>query len=62
MKRYSSNKDWDERIRRLVKRGWKYQRGRKHGRLTNPDGSRTLTVSSSPSDRRSLKNFMRYVD
>lgn len=60
--KYSSNKDWDGCIRRLVKLGWKYRRGGKHGRLTHPNGVRTLTVSCSPSDRRSLKNFMRYVE
>ncbi|GGB82207.1 hypothetical protein GCM10011352_05020 [Marinobacterium zhoushanense] len=62
MRRYSSNKDWNECIKRLVKLGWIYSRGRKHGRLTHPDGSRILTVSNSPSDRRSLQNFMKHVD
>jgi len=61
VKRYSSNKDRNIVIRRLVKLGWRYRRGGKHGRLTHPDCSKTLIVSNSLSDHRSLKNFMRTV-
>ncbi|WP_152207924.1 type II toxin-antitoxin system HicA family toxin [Marinobacter changyiensis] len=61
MKRFSSNKDWNVVIRRLVKLGWRYRRGGKHGRLTHPDCSRTLIIPVSPSDHRSLQNFMRTV-
>lgn len=58
MKRYSSNKDWNIVIRRLVKLGWRYRRRGKHGRLTHPEVAQTLTVPISPSDRRGLQNFM----
>jgi len=58
MKRYTTNKDWNVVIKRLIRNGWIYQRGGKHGRLVPPNGARTVTVSNSPSDRRSLKNFL----
>jgi len=61
MQKYSTNKDWNVYIRELVKRGWTYRRGSKHGRLSHPDGTRTLTVSCTPGDRRSLKNFKRFT-
>mgnify|MGYP003146002581 FL=1 len=61
MKRYSSDKDWNVLIRRLVRHGWTYKRGGKHGRLTHPEWSRTVTVPISPSDRRSLKNFLQFL-
>lgn len=58
MKKYISNKEWNVVIKGLVKLGWSYRRGGKHGRLTHPDFSRTLIVPISPSDHRSLQNFM----
>lgn len=61
MKKYSSNKDWNIFIRQLVKRGWRYRRGGKHGRLTHPSFNRTLIVPTSPSDRRSLQNFIHFL-
>ncbi|MBZ2169843.1 type II toxin-antitoxin system HicA family toxin [Marinobacter sp. F4216] len=61
MKRYSSNKDWNAVINRLVKLGWRYRRGGKHGQLTHPDSSEILVVPISPSDRRSLQNFMQLL-
>lgn len=57
MKRYSSDKDWNVYLNCLVKFGWVYKRCSKHGRLTHPNGSRSITVPCSPSDRNSLKKF-----
>lgn len=57
--KYCSNKDIDQLIRKLVRTGWSFQRGRKHGRLTHPTGISTLTIANSPSDYRSLQNFRR---
>ncbi len=59
--KYCSNKEIDQMIRRLLRQGWRYYRGRKHGRLTHPRGRPTLTVAKSPSDYRSLHNFRRDV-
>lgn len=55
--KYSSKKDLNQLIRQLVRQGWHYQTGRKHGRLTHPDGWPTMTVAKSPSDSRSVENF-----
>jgi hypothetical protein len=57
--KYCSNKEIDQIIRRLVSQGWLYRNGSKHGRLTSPSGSPTLTVSRTPSDWRSVQNFLR---
>lgn len=57
--KYCSNKEIDQLIHQLVRSGWRFYRGRKHGRLTHPSGRPTLTVASTPSDFRSLQNFRR---
>ncbi|WP_152965106.1 MULTISPECIES: hypothetical protein [Comamonas] len=55
--KYSSQKELNQLIRQLVRQGWSYRQGRKHGRLTHPDGWPTMTVAKSPSDSRSVENF-----
>lgn len=57
--KYCSNKEIDQMIRQLLRQGWRFRRGSKHGRLTHPSGWPTVTVASSPSDWRSLQNFHR---
>lgn len=57
--KYCSNKEIDQLIRQLIRQGWCFYRGSKHGRLTHPSGLPTLTVARSPSDFRSLDNFRR---
>ena len=43
-------------VRVLVARGWRYQPGRKHGKLVAPNG-RKLSVPCTPSDWRAGLNF-----
>jgi len=57
--KYYSNKDIDRLIRHLVRQGWNFHHGSKHGRLSHPKGRPTLTVPSSPGDYRSFQNFCR---
>lgn len=57
--KYCSNKEIDQLVRKLVRQGWSFRRGGKHGRLTDPGGRSTLTVAKTPSDFRSLDNFRR---
>lgn len=57
--KYSSNKELDQLIRQLVRQGWRFRHGGKHGRITHPDGRPTMTVAKSPSDSRSFHNFRR---
>jgi hypothetical protein len=61
MKRYSSCKDWNQKIQHLIKLGWSYKRRRKHGCLISPDGYRKVTIPCTPSDYRSLKNFLSLI-
>lgn len=59
--KYSSCKEIDALIRRLVGKGWSYHRGRKHGKLFAPVGGVRVTVPGSPSDWRAVMNFRRDV-
>lgn len=61
MRKYCADKDFDLVIRRLLQQGWGYQRGGKHGKLTHPSLRRPITVSISPSGRRSLQRFKQTV-
>lgn len=55
--KYSSAKEIDALVRRLVKMGWTFWHGGKHGRLKAPTGGLTLVVPCTPGDRRSFLNF-----
>ena len=59
--KYSANKDLHKIVHKLVKRGWSFYWGSKHGRLKHPKGTPTITVPSTPSDKRSLANFDSYI-
>jgi hypothetical protein len=59
--KYCTNKDFSMLVMQLVREGWAFQRGSKHGRLISPEGGPSLTVPKSPSDHRALKNFRRDV-
>lgn len=58
--RYSNNKEIAALVRTLVKKGWQYMNGKKHGQLIAPNG-RKLAVPGTPSDRRASMNFQRDV-
>lgn len=55
--RYSGCKEIDDLVRSLVRVGWIFRRGRKHGQIKSPDGKAIVTVPSTPSDWRSSMNF-----
>lgn len=57
--RYSGCKEIDSLVRSLVRSGWTFRRGGKHGRVRSPDGKASVTVPSTPSDWRSSRNFVR---
>lgn len=61
MRRYSSCAEIDGVVRRLVRVGWTFRRGSKHGRLTSPDGRASVTVPGTPGDWRTSRNFIRDV-
>lgn len=56
--KYSNDKDIAALVRSLIREGWRYHMGGRHGRLTSPAG-RMLPVPCTPSDHRSLQNFKR---
>lgn len=55
--KYSSSKELDLLIRRLIREGWAFRRGKKHGRLQPPSKNFVLFVPSTPSDFRAVLNF-----
>lgn len=57
--KYSGCKEIQKLIKPLIKMGWKYARGKKHGKLTDPLKGRILIVPISPSDYRAFLNFRR---
>ena len=60
--KYSTCKDVDSLVRSLLREGWRFhRRGRKHGRLTPPSGYLFVTVSCTPSDRRTFLNLRSQV-
>lgn len=59
--KYCANKEINQLIKDLVRHGWHFRRGSKHGRLSSPDGQAQLSVPSTPSDRRAFLNFRRDV-
>jgi hypothetical protein len=59
--KYCSCKEINALVTALVRQGWSFCRGGKHGKLRMPSGKRTLTVPTSPSDHRAFLNFRRDV-
>lgn len=62
MTTYCSDKDVNKFVKSLIKQGWTYTKGKKHGKLTADFTDVKLTISSSPSDRlylTVLKQLMR---
>ncbi len=57
MCKYSSDKELNKFVRKLVSSGWVYVRRRKHGLLRSPDRCFQTTVPGSPSDYRAYVNF-----
>ena len=55
--RYSSDKDFNHHIKRLVKQVWLFKKRRKHNQIVAPSGQ-SVTFSKTPSDHRALKNFI----
>lgn len=58
MKRYSKDKNINQKVRDLIKSGWEAKSGSKHTSIISPAGDR-LTIPSTPSDYRAWYNFKR---
>lgn len=62
MTTYCSDKDVNKFIKSLIKQGWTYTKGKKHGKLSPDFTDMVVIISSSPSDRlylTVLKQFLR---
>lgn len=57
--KFSSSKGVNKIVKQLIREGWQYWRGSKHGRLGHPSGHPVLTIPGSPSDHRAARNFIR---
>jgi hypothetical protein len=57
---YSNDKNIASLVRSLVRAGWRYQMGGRHGKLISPAGRR-LPVPGTPSDFRAFDNFERDI-
>lgn len=60
MKRVCSDKDINQLIKELLQNGWRYQSGKKHGKIELP-GVGKVVIPTSPSDRRTLQNLIRDI-
>lgn len=59
--KYCKTAEINTLVTQLVRDGWYFRRGGKHGKLRTPQGTRTLTVPQSPSNHRAWLNFRRDV-
>lgn len=58
--RYSKDKNIAGLVHTLVRTGWRFQTGGRHGKLTSP-GGRSMPVPCTPSDYRAFYNFKHAV-
>lgn len=55
--KYSKCKEIDSLVRNLVRQGWVFKWGGKHGRIGFPSFGGKLTVPKTPSDKRAYYEF-----
>lgn len=58
--KYSNDKDIATFVHDLVRNGWRYHIGGRHGKLVSPTGRR-MPVPGTPSDHRAFLNFKRDI-
>ena len=58
--KYSNDRNVSDVVRDLVRNGWRYHMGGRHGKLVSPSGRR-MPVPCTPSDYRAFLNFKRDV-
>lgn len=56
--KYSNDRNVSDVVRELVRNGWRYHMGGRHGKLVSPAGRR-MPVPCTPSDHRAFLNFKR---
>lgn len=58
--KYSKDRNVSDVVRDLVRNGWRYHMGGRHGKLVSPSGRR-MPVPCTPSDYRAFLNFKRDI-
>jgi galactokinase/mevalonate kinase-like predicted kinase len=59
--KFSSDKDINLYTKHLVRDGWRFKQGKKHGKLLAPGSQGIVVVPSTPSKRRSLQEMVSTV-
>lgn len=54
--KYSKSKEIQKLVCIRIRQGWRYQHGKKHGKLVAPNGSKA-PIPFTPSDFRAVLNF-----
>ena len=57
---YCKDKAIGHFVKILIRDGWHYRMGGRHGKLTSPTGRR-IPVPCTPSDHRAFQNFKRDI-
>jgi hypothetical protein len=55
--KYSSCKDINVLVKKLLRQGWHVVNGKKHPKLYAPNRKKCVVFSKSPSDSRAFQNF-----
>jgi len=55
--KFSSDKDINLFAMYLVKSGWRFKRGKKHGKLLAPESREMVVVPSTPGKKRALQEM-----
>ena len=59
--KFSSDKDINRFAKHLVRSGWRFKQGKKHGKLLAPGSRGLVVVPSTPSKRRALQEMVSTV-
>lgn len=55
--KFSSDKDINRFAKHLVRHGWRFKQGRKHGKLLPPESPEMVVIPSAPSKKRALQEM-----
>lgn len=58
--KYCNDREISKLVCQLIRSGWQYRMGGRHGKLVSPSG-RTIPVPCTPSDHRAFENFKRDI-
>lgn len=59
--KYSSDKDVNQLVQGMVRDGWHFEWGKKHGKLFTPKRNRFVVIPTSPSHKRAVMELRAVV-